>query len=115
LDVVEPLILGPEKIVSVFDSELFKYPDKPKPEGKPEGDADSTLNPENKGNSHDSSKVIVYRHVLPAEPCELCGQLAVEWEIQMPDGKMLRRCNSCFNKMRKEHVNITWKNAEDSA
>jgi hypothetical protein len=41
----------------------------------------------------------VYKHVKPAEPCELCGQLAVEWEITAPDGSVIRRCNACFVKM----------------
>jgi ribosome-binding protein aMBF1 (putative translation factor) len=51
---------------------------------------------------------MLYRHVKPAEPCELCGQLAVEWEIKMPDGAVLRRCNGCFAKMQKMMANVEW-------
>jgi putative DNA primase/helicase len=55
-----------------------------------------------------------YRHVPPAEPCELCGQLAVEWEIKLPDGTVLRRCNNCFVEMRRMYVNAVWESMEDS-
>jgi hypothetical protein len=51
----------------------------------------------------------VYKHVLPGEPCELCGQLAVEWQIKTPQGQVLRRCNNCFVEMRKNLTNADWR------
>ena len=55
----------------------------------------------------------VYKHVKPAEPCELCGQLAVEWEITTPQNEKIRRCNRCFVEFRKAMSNAVWKE-EDS-
>jgi hypothetical protein len=57
--------------------------------------------------------VYFYRHVKPAEPCELCGQLAVEWEIKTPDGAVLRRCNQCFVKLQKTMANVEWRFMEE--
>jgi hypothetical protein len=54
-------------------------------------------------------QVYVYRHVKPAEPCELCGQLAVEWEIKTPEGNVLRRCSQCFVKLQKMLANVEWR------
>jgi ribosome-binding protein aMBF1 (putative translation factor) len=42
----------------------------------------------------------IYHKIPPAEPCELCGAQAVEVEVMMKDGSLLRRCMSCFKKMR---------------
>jgi len=53
-----------------------------------------------------------YRHVKPAEPCELCGQQAVEWEITTPRGDRIRRCNQCSVKMRKNTPNVDWQEQE---
>jgi putative DNA primase/helicase len=39
-------------------------------------------------------------HVPPAEPCEACHSLAVEWELVSENG-IMRVCNSCFNQLRK--------------
>ena len=55
----------------------------------------------------------VYKHVKPAEPCGLCGQLAVEWEITTPQNEKIRRCNRCFVEFRKAMSNAVWKE-EDS-
>jgi hypothetical protein len=52
--------------------------------------------------------IMFYKHVKPAEPCEVCGQSAVEWEIKTPSGEVLRRCNSCFAKMQKMMANVEW-------
>jgi predicted transcriptional regulator len=52
--------------------------------------------------------LFLYKHVLPGEPCELCGQLAVEWQIKTPQGQVLRRCNNCFVEMRKNLANADW-------
>ena|GEM_PF-1906739 len=56
--------------------------------------------------------VYIYKHVIPAEPCELCGLLAVEWEIRTQEGNVIRRCNTCFVKMRKTMV-VEWKEEEE--
>lgn len=43
----------------------------------------------------------LWRKVPAAEKCELCGQLAVTVEINdLKDKQILRRCESCFKKMR---------------
>jgi len=55
-----------------------------------------------------------YKHVTPAEPCELCGQLAVEWEIKTPQGSVVRRCNPCFVKLRRVMFNACWKEEEEN-
>jgi len=54
-----------------------------------------------------------YRHVKPAEPCELCGALAVEWEVKTPTGEVLRRCNQCFVKMQKAGAKAEWRFVEE--
>lgn len=41
-----------------------------------------------------------YRRIKPAEPCEQCEQHPVEYEIQLEDGSVLRRCPACFQKLR---------------
>ncbi|MGC8896173.1 MAG: bifunctional DNA primase/polymerase [Candidatus Bathyarchaeia archaeon] len=46
--------------------------------------------------------------VPPAEKCEQCGQLAVEWEIKTPEGGILRRCDHCFFKLRQKMPNTDW-------
>jgi len=42
----------------------------------------------------------IYRKVKPAEPCEQCGEHPVEYEAQLEEGSVLRRCPSCFQKLR---------------
>ena len=51
----------------------------------------------------------VYKHVKPAEPCELCGSQAVEWEMKTPQSDRIRRCNQCFVGFRKATSNAVWK------
>lgn len=43
---------------------------------------------------------VVYCKIPPTEPCEQCGAHATEYVVQMPDGDALRRCPSCFQKLR---------------
>jgi len=42
----------------------------------------------------------VYHKIPPAEPCEQCGVHATEYEATLKDGSVLRRCPSCFQKLR---------------
>lgn len=52
-------------------------------------------------NSTGSTEAIYkYRQIPPAEKCEKCGQLATEYVITTSEGTTLRRCKSCFDKMR---------------
>ena len=53
----------------------------------------------------------LWRKVPSAEKCELCGQFAVEFEINDVHGRqILRRCESCFQKMRRSAFkNAVWK------
>ena len=54
LEDIEPIILGSEKIVSIFDSEFFKYPDKTKTEQEKEKELENPLKPKIKTISHNS-------------------------------------------------------------
>ncbi len=72
----------------------------------------SLLPPENRDGKPDFS----FKQVKPAEPCELCGELAVEYEIvNENDGTLLRRCSSCFSKMRSMFVKAEWRALERTA
>jgi hypothetical protein len=60
--------------------------------------------------------VFSFKQVKPAEPCELCGELAVEYEVvNGNDGASLRRCSSCFGKMRSMFVKAEWRALERTA
>jgi len=52
--------------------------------------------------------VILYRRIKPSEPCEECGQRAVEYELRIEDGSILRKCEQCFEKMRKKFKRTTF-------
>jgi hypothetical protein len=56
--------------------------------------------------------VFSFKQVKPAEPCQLCGQLAVEYEIADDNGASLRRCAACFNKMRSKFAEAEWRPLE---
>ena len=45
---------------------------------------------------------ISYRRIKPAEPCEQCGERAVEYELRTRDGNVLRKCERCFEKLRQK-------------
>jgi DNA-binding PadR family transcriptional regulator len=64
LEEIEPSILGAEKIISVFDTDLFKYPDKAKEEQEQEKEPKSPLNQEIKTNSNNKQTIIEVYEVL---------------------------------------------------
>jgi len=64
LEDIEPTILGTEKIFSVFDTDLFKYPDKQKEERKQETELKDTLKPEIKANSNNKQTITEVYEVL---------------------------------------------------
>jgi predicted transcriptional regulator len=47
-----------------------------------------------------------YRQVKPAEPCELCGEHPVEYEILIDDDSVLRRCLQCFSELRHSFTKV---------
>ncbi|MEM3628640.1 MAG: bifunctional DNA primase/polymerase [Candidatus Bathyarchaeia archaeon] len=56
-------------------------------------------------------RLFLWRRIPPAEKCELCGELAVEYEIRMADSNnVLRRCQNCFDKMRHAFSSSGWRN-----
>jgi hypothetical protein len=58
----------------------------------------------------------LWRIIPPAEKCELCGKLAVEYEINDIKGSQIfRRCQSCFNKMRCQLSKASWINVQKDA
>jgi hypothetical protein len=66
--------------------------------------------------NRDGKPVFSFRQVKPAEPCELCGELAVEYEIvNENDGVLLRRCSSCFGKMHSMFAKAEWRTLERTA
>jgi len=55
----------------------------------------------------------LWRRVKPAERCELCGKHAVEFEINDVHGhQILRRCPSCFERIRHDYSMVVWRHAE---
>jgi len=53
--------------------------------------------------------LFIWRHIKPAERCELCGKAPVEYEVEDAlDGTILRRCKSCFDEMRRKFANAEW-------
>lgn len=56
-------------------------------------------------------RLFLWRRIPPTEKCELCGELAVEYEIRMADSNnILRRCQNCFDKMRLAFGSSEWRN-----
>jgi len=52
----------------------------------------------------------LWRSIPIAERCELCGKQAVEYEINdIHQRQIVRRCRSCFERMRKEFAKSVWK------
>lgn len=52
----------------------------------------------------------LWHKIKPAERCELCGQAAVEYEINdLHSRQILRRCPTCFQKMRTEFAKAVWR------
>jgi predicted transcriptional regulator len=57
--------------------------------------------------------LFLWRRIPPAEKCELCGQLAVEYEVELPQEKVvLRRCAGCFQRLRQTFANTVWKESQ---
>ena len=65
-------------------------------------------------NSRDEdAAAFLWRQIPAAEKCELCGRLAVEYEIKDVKGhQILRRCQNCFSRMQHTFSNSLWKNVE---
>jgi len=53
-----------------------------------------------------------YLRVPPGEKCELCGAHPVEYEIQIDDGSILRRCSNCFEELRRMFTAVKWVEVE---
>jgi hypothetical protein len=59
-----------------------------------------------------SEPCFLWRRIPSAERCELCGQFAVEFEINhLAERQVLRRCEACFNKMRTEFGGAVWRHS----
>lgn len=59
----------------------------------------------------EDSPDFLWRRIPVAEKCELCGRLAVEYEINDVKGhQILRRCQSCFDRMQRTFGRSVWKN-----
>lgn len=59
--------------------------------------------------------LFLWRRIPLAEKCELCGELAVEYEVQMGgSGNVLRRCQNCFDKMRLAFGSFEWVNVDET-
>ena len=57
--------------------------------------------------------IFYWRRIPPAEKCELCGQLAVEYEVKLPqENVVLRRCAACFQRIRQTFANTVWKESQ---
>jgi predicted transcriptional regulator len=70
-----------------------------------------TFLPEEKG---EEKTVFYVKKVKPAEPCEECGLSAVEYEVLLPNGEKVRKCQSCFEKFRRERK-VEWREQECAA
>jgi putative DNA primase/helicase len=53
-----------------------------------------------------------WQQIPVAERCEKCGKRLVEHIIKTNTGEELRRCQTCFNEMRKTLLNITFRRME---
>ncbi|MCL6579427.1 MAG: bifunctional DNA primase/polymerase [Candidatus Bathyarchaeota archaeon] len=63
------------------------------------------------GSTDKAESDFLWRRTPPAERCELCGQFLVEYEINDVKGhQILRRCQSCFDRMRQTFGGSSWKN-----
>jgi len=59
-----------------------------------------------------SDPCFLWRRIHSAERCELCGQLAVEFEVNdLAERQILRRCEACFNKMRETLAGAVWRHS----
>lgn len=57
----------------------------------------------------------LWRQIKPAERCETCGKQAVEYKINdIREKQILRRCKSCFEKMRRQFAKAVWRHVEEN-
>jgi len=55
----------------------------------------------------------LWRPIPEAERCELCGKAPVAYEINIiHERRIIRRCASCFQKLRQQFAESVWKKAE---
>ncbi|MCK4424586.1 hypothetical protein KAU93_02785, partial [Candidatus Bathyarchaeota archaeon] len=100
--------------VSVYDSDRLKRSFSPtSTEGqKAPGHVPSEEFSNEKPAARDLNPDFLWRRVPPAEKCESCGRFAVEYEINLvEEHQILRRCQSCFEKMRCQFNKAVWKQA----
>jgi hypothetical protein len=58
----------------------------------------------------------LWHRVPPAEKCEACGRFAVEYEINLvKEHQLFRRCQSCFERMRRQFSKAVWKPASEES
>jgi P4 family phage/plasmid primase-like protien len=68
------------------------------------------VTPVTEGSDGPSEPCFLWHRVAAAEPCELCGQLAVEFEINhIAERQILRRCEPCFSRMRALFSLAVWR------
>lgn len=89
LESLEGLIVGPEKIFSVFDSDLFKYPNNSKETPKEEKELESAGIEETKA----ISNILIVRPTHNGQKCDFCELLASEFEID-DNGNRLFICKT---------------------
>lgn len=106
LEEIEPLILSSGKTISVFDTELFKYPSKLKKEPEQETELKDTLIPKTQTipNKLDAlvlkTKLINRLQDMFEDTCHLCGfKGRMDWEIADFDNAYALLCGSCGEKV----------------
>ena len=102
---IEPLILGTDKIISVFDSKLFKYPSELKKELEDQNKLEETLILEIKGNS----KILIAKPTKNGQPCQVCGNVASEYELDDKEGKQYVCKTDLLNKIIPDYQNKGYK------
>lgn len=92
------------EIISTDNSEL-------KTGNKPENIQTSETCQKLENSTEENPPDFLWRRVKPAEKCELCGKLAVEYEINdIKNRQILRRCQNCFDRMQHTFAVSIWKN-----
>ena len=75
---------------SLFNSKILPYYNKNIEISKPE-----------RTERTDDKRQVKVKHVIPAEQCEFCKTLSVEWELYEDGVQTIRMCNNCFVNARK--------------
>jgi DNA-binding PadR family transcriptional regulator len=106
LEDIEPMILGTEEITSIFDTDLFKYPDKAKTEQESGNKPKDTLKPEIQTISSkldalvSKTKLINRLQDTLEDTCHLCGfKGRMDWEIADFDSAYALLCGPCGEKV----------------